>query len=158
MITETEYKLLKNMVIAEFPVWNAFYAIGEEKWKGWKPLCIDDVYRCIAEKFALLEKDKYENVYLNLEGMCSSGGFTGGFLDGHIFICWAFESVCFRNWLTKEEKSNTPLTIGDVKKYSYIYSEIDCVEFLRMYKIYKLWQNKDKEITTITQTTSSAQG
>ena len=158
MITEQEYKILKNLVISDFPSWKSYYAMGEKKWDGWKPNNIEDVFRCIGKKFRSIEEIQVETNHLNLEGWCSSGGFTAGFLDGCIFISWSFDSVTSKQWiLIDEERIKTPLTIGDIKKYSYLYSEIDCIEFLRMYKIYKLWQKKDKEITITTQTINLAQ-
>ena len=156
MISENEYKLLKRLVISEFPVWESYKLMEEDKWTGWKPRNIEDVYRCINERFHSLEKDEWGCDHLNLEGWVSSGGFVGGFVNGHIFVSWSFHSVCSKYWLPKDIEA--PLTFADVKNYSDLYTEIDCMEFLRMYKIYKLWHKKDKEIITTTETTIFPQG
>lgn len=162
MISESEYKILKNILISDFDVWKACDAMREDSWDGYKPYGIEDVFRIIGEKFKTIETDYYfKDDYLTLEDMfCSSAGFTAGFVDGFMFISWSGESggISTRPWLTPEERKNTHLTIGDIRKYSYIYSEIDCMEFLRMYKIHKLWtKRKDKETITTTQTTTLAQ-
>jgi len=150
MITQQEYKLLKNIIISEYPVLKAYDALHSEEWEGWKPKDFYDIYNSVGELFRSLESDY--NAYLNLEGRCSSGGHLVGFVDGFLVISWNFESLGLNSFVEKK-----PITIDKVRNNSYIYTEIDCMEFLRMYKIYKLWKKKDKEITTTTQITNLAQ-
>jgi len=153
MITEQEFKIIKNIVLSEFPVYKCYKALQSDEWNGWKPNDFDDIYKSIGELIRLLEEPHTDSNYLNLEGDCSTGGFTIGFVDGCFFISWDFNSSKFDYSIEKP-----PLTIDNVKKKSYICTEIDCIEFLRMYKIYKLWHKKDKEIITTTATTTFPQG
>ena len=57
MITEQEYKLLKNIIISEFDVWKAYDAMSMESWDGYKPYGTEDVFRLIGEKFKSVETD-----------------------------------------------------------------------------------------------------
>jgi hypothetical protein len=152
MITENEFKIIKNIVLSEFPVYYCYKALQSDEWTGWKPNNFDDIYKTIGELIRLVETDNNYN-HLNFEGCYSTGGFMVGFIDGYFIISWDFNNENF-NFPLKQK----PLTIDFVRKKSYICTEIDCIEFLRMYKIYKLWHKKDKEITTTTETTIFPQG
>jgi hypothetical protein len=152
MITEKEFKIIKNIVLSEFPVYDCYKALKSDEWGGWKPNNFDDIYKSIGELVRLVESDDIYNC-LNLEGCYSTGGFLVGFVDGYFIISWDFNSGKFHFPINQE-----PLTIDILRKKSYICTEIDCMEFLRMYKIYKLWHKKDKEITTTTETTTFPQG
>jgi len=151
MITKQEFKIIKNIVLSEFPVYKCYKALQSDEWEGWKPKEFDDIYNSIGELIRSVESN-HECNYLNLEGGCQSGGFLVGFIDGFFVIVWDFDTSKFS--YSKEK----PLTVDILRKKSYICTEIDCMEFLRMYKIYKLWHKKDKEITTTTETIIFPQG
>lgn len=146
MITENEFKILKNIVLSEFPILKCYDALNSDKWVGWKPNDFDDIYKAVGELIRSVESDNCDCNHLNLEGSCSSAGFFVGFVDGYFVISWSFNSLNIDSFV---DKSKT--TIDKVRKKSYIYTEIDCIEFLRMYKIYKLWQkNYQKGMETAT--------
>lgn len=144
-MTNNEYKLIKNIVLSEFDTWKTFKYM--QKWDGYKPKTHDELITTIGESFKSVEENSDA-------AWVASGGFIIGFIPGDYFvISWGRNNTYGLIGI----KNNKILTINDIIEQSDVHSKINYVEFLRMYKIYKLWQSKDKEITTTTQITNSAQ-
>jgi len=111
MITKNEFKILKNIVLSEFPVYKCYKALQSDEWNGWKPNNLHDVYNVIGELVRLVEtNNNNNNNYLNLEGCYSTGGFMVGFIDGYFVISWDFNSESFYSLL-----ENKPITFDIIK-------------------------------------------
>ncbi|MFW6226132.1 MAG: hypothetical protein ACOC3V_04170 [bacterium] len=133
MFSLEEIDLIKDETLSKFDIKKCYDLMLN--WYGYKPKDQEDVLDIINEVTGILKSSYMVGGQIT---PCSTAGFSVGFIDSFFIISWT-------NIILNVKNDVELLSL--IRKESNVYSEINYKEFLRSYKINKLWKNKEIVIT-----------
>lgn len=137
MFSLEEIDLIKDETLSKFDIKKCYDLMLN--WYGYKPKDQEDVLDIINEVTGILKSSYMVGGQIT---PCSTASFSVGFIDSFFIISWT------NIWTnTSLNVKNDVELLSLIRKESNVYSEINYKEFLRSYKINKLWKNKEIVIT-----------